>query len=201
MCTVRGDSRPTPRRRSPFLVTEYADGPLAVRVRSTRAGPALDPPDCCTGLATRASPRRLTAIHAAGIVAPGPESPPTCCSPRPGPKVIDFCNRPGAGHDQPDQGRVSRSAPAGFMAPEQDPRAGAGDGGGHLHLGPFTVGLRRPAGKAPFGTGPLRRHHLPDHARRPRHQRGAAGPAPAGRGRPGQGPAGPAPPRRNCWPS
>ena len=182
MCTVRVIEADTEAPK-PFLVTEYADGPSLSEYVDAR-GP-LDPADAVRPghRARRGADRDPRGRDRA----PGPQALQRAAH-RGRPEGHRLRHRPGAGHDQPDQdghhGRLGR-----LHGARTDHGPGR-DGGGHLHLG-RDGGLRGGRPDAVRDRG-VRRHHVPDRARSPGPDRGAAGPAPAGRGRPGQGPAGPA---------
>ena len=182
VCTVRVIEADTEAPK-PFLVTEYADGPSLSEYVDAH-GP-LDP-GMLYGLATGLA-EALAAIHAAGIVHRDLK-PSNVLLTAGGPKVIDFGIAQALDTTSMTRTGITVGS-AGFMAPEQI----MGRAGTAADVFTWAVTVTFAAG----GPGAVRdrgarRHHVPDRARSPRHQRGAAGPAPAGRGGPGQGPAGPA---------
>jgi hypothetical protein len=143
ICTVRVIEADT-QAPTPFLVTEYADGPSLSEYAAAR-GP-LDP-GMLYGLATGLA-EALTAIHAAGIVHRDLK-PSNVLLTASGPKVIDF------GIAQAlDTTSLTRTGitvgSAGFMAPEQIMgRAGTA---ADIFTWAVTVAFAA-SGQSPFGTG------------------------------------------------
>src|SRR5689334_13001551 len=143
VCTVRVIEADT-EAATPFLVTEYADGP-SLSEYVTERGP-LDP-QMLYGLATGLA-EALTAIHAAGIVHRDLK-PSNVLLTAAGPKVIDF------GIAQAlDTTSLTRTGitvgSAGFMAPEQIMgRAGTA---ADIFTWAVTVAFAA-GGRTPFGTG------------------------------------------------
>jgi serine/threonine protein kinase len=142
-CTVRVIEADTG-ARSPFMVTEYAEGPSLADYIDAR-GP-LDA-DMLYGLATGLA-EALTAIHAAGVVHRDLK-PSNVILSQDGPKVIDFgiAHAMGATH-------VTRTGvmvgSAGFMAPEQI----SGRAGQEADIFAWGVTIAHAAtGQPPFGTG------------------------------------------------
>ena len=143
VCTVRVIEADT-EAATPFLVTEYADGPSLSEYVNER-GP-LDP-QMLYGLATGLA-EALTAIHAAGIVHRDLK-PSNVLLTATGPKVIDF------GIAQAlDTTSLTRTGitvgSAGFMAPEQI----MGRAGTAADVFTWAVTVAYAAGgRSPFGTG------------------------------------------------
>ena len=144
LCTVRvveADTEST----SPFLVTEYADGPsLSEHVK--RSGP-LDP-EMLIGLATGLA-EALVAIHRAGVVHRDLK-PGNVILTKAGPKVIDFGIAQALDGTVLTRTGMSMGSP-GFMAPEQI----TGEPGQAADI--FSWGLTvayAASGRQPFGSGP-----------------------------------------------
>src|SRR5689334_24635354 len=143
VCTVRVIEADT-EAPTPFLVTEYADGPALSEYVNER-GP-LDP-QMLYGLATGLA-EALTAIHAAGIVHRDLK-PSNVLLTATGPKVIDF------GIAQAlDTASMTRTGitvgSAGYIAPEQiTGRAGTP---ADIFTWAVTVAFAA-SGQSPFGTG------------------------------------------------
>ena len=155
VCTVRVIAADTEAPK-PFPVTEYADGPSLSEYIGAR-GP-LDA-GMLYGLATGLA-EALTGIDAAGIVHRDLK-PSNVLLTSGGPKVIDF------GIAQAlDATSLTRTGitvgSAGFMAPEQI----TGKAGTAADVFTWAVTVAYAAsGQSPFGTGHVRRHAVPDHAR------------------------------------
>lgn len=144
LCTVRVVEADT-ESASPFLVTEYADGPsLAEHVR--RSGP-LDP-QMLVGLATGLA-EALVAIHGVGVVHRDLK-PGNVILTRLGPKVIDFGIAQALDGTVMTRTGMSLGSP-GFMAPEQI--TGAPGQAADIFAWGLTVAYAA-SGKQPFGTGP-----------------------------------------------
>jgi serine/threonine protein kinase len=144
LCTVRIIEADT-EAASPYLVTEYADGPSLAEYLTAQG--SLEP-DLLYGLATGLA-EALTAIHAAGVIHRDLK-PANVLLTQSGPKVIDF------GIAQAlDSTAVTRTGMVvgtpGFMAPEQI----TGQAGQAADI--FAWGLMvayAATGQPPFGTGP-----------------------------------------------
>src|SRR5947207_5490965 len=180
VCTVRvieADSQSA----TPFVVTEYAQGPSLSEYIDKHGSVA---PDMLFGLATGLA-EALTTIHAAGIMHRDLK-PSNIILTDAGPKVIDF----GIARRQ-DTTAVTRTGmmigSMGFMAPEQI----SGHPGPEADI--FAWGDGRVRGRRSVAV--RRREHpfrpVPDHVRRRRHRLGPRLAPPAGGSHPGQGPAGP----------
>ena len=144
LCTVRVVEADT-ESASPFLVTEYADGPsLTEHVR--RSGP-LDP-EMLVGLATGLA-EALVAIHGAGVVHRDLK-PGNVILTRLGPKVIDFGIAQALDGTVMTRTGMSLGSP-GFMAPEQI----TGVPGQSADIFAWGLTLAYAAsGRQPFGSGP-----------------------------------------------
>ena len=144
LCTVRVVEADT-ESASPFLVTEYADGPsLTEHVR--RSGP-LDP-EMLVGLATGLA-EALVAIHRAGVVHRDLK-PSNVILTRLGPKVIDFGIAQALDGTVMTRTGMSLGSP-GFMAPEQI----TGVPGQSADIFAWGLTLAYAAsGRQPFGSGP-----------------------------------------------
>jgi serine/threonine protein kinase len=142
-CTVRVIEADTD-GRSPFMVTEYAEGPsLADYIDAT--GPLGA--DMLYGLATGLA-EALTAIHAAGVVHRDLK-PSNVILGKDGPKVIDFGIAHALGSTHVTRTGVMVGS-AGFMAPEQI----SGRAGQAADIFAWGVTIAHAAsGRSPFGTG------------------------------------------------
>jgi serine/threonine protein kinase len=144
LCTVRVIEAET-ESASPFLATEYADGPsLAEHV--SQNGPLG--PDMLYGLATGLA-EALTAIHAAGVIHRDLK-PGNVLLTQGGPKVIDFGIAQALDATAVTKTGMIVGSP-GFMAPEQI----LGEAGQPADV--FAWGLTvayAASGQSPFGTGP-----------------------------------------------
>ncbi len=144
LCTVRvveADTEST----SPFLVTEYADGPsLSEYVK--RSGPLGS--EMLAGLATGLA-EALVAIHRAGVVHRDLK-PGNVILTQAGPKVIDFGIAQALDGTVMTRTGMSMGSP-GFMAPEQI--TGAPGQAADIFSWGLTVAYAA-SGRQPFGSGP-----------------------------------------------
>ena len=144
LCTVRVVEADT-ESASPFLVTEYADGPsLSEHVR--RSGPLR--PEMLVGLATGLA-EALVAIHRAGVVHRDLK-PGNVILTQAGPKVIDFGIAQALDGTVMTRTGMSMGSP-GFMAPEQI--TGTPGQAADIFAWGLTVAYAA-SGRQPFGSGP-----------------------------------------------
>jgi serine/threonine protein kinase len=143
VCTVRVIEADT-QSATPFMVTEYAEGPSLAEYIDTYGSLG---PDMLYGLATGLA-EALTVIHAAGIVHRDLK-PSNVILTDAGPKVIDF----GIAHalDATSMTKAGMMVgSAGFMAPEQV--GGRPGPAADIFVWGVTVGYAA-TGHSPFGTG------------------------------------------------